>query len=179
MKSVAYLFFALALSLSCEAASQITVTVTVTGTPTNDSRFVLNGSTRVWTDAISNAAAQILITNGVSPTAAKLYQQAADYGFKGPVILRQPGPNQVAFLGQIGQAMSASIAGAWASLSYATNAVSSTDTGSMSPTVQAAMVTNLFNTIMSDLASPPSAKSDQPNDTNLDLTIPAGQGGSR
>ena len=121
MKAITSLFFALGLSLSCQAASRVMVTVTITNTPANGSTFTLNGVTRTWTNLLTVAKSQIQITNGVSPTATNLYLQAVAYGFAGPVILNQPSSNQVTFLGQIDQAMSASVGGGWASLTYSTN----------------------------------------------------------
>ena len=121
MKTLVFLIIALALSFSAQAATRISLTVTVTDTPLNGSTFTLNGSTRTWTNVLSTAKSQVLITNGVALTATNLYQQAAAYGFAGPVILNPPSGNQVTFLGQIDQAMSASVGGGWASLTYSTN----------------------------------------------------------
>lgn len=197
MKTVAYLIFALALSLSCQAASRITLTVTVTNTPADGATFVLNGVTRTWTNESSMAKSQISIANGVSSAATNLYRQAAAYGFAGPVILNQPSSNQVTFLGQIDQAMSASVGGGWASLTYSTNTESVAITPKVLITGEAArnqqptMAVFDINAVLASMANVTNAqtafrdeKFHSMSDTNIEdlellLELPAEQGKSK
>ena len=120
---LALILAALLAALTASAQTRITATITVTNTPGTNYSLTVNGDTRVWLANYSTT--NILTTNTIQASASNLYFHIAGYPFSGPVIVAQPATNQVSLIGQASEAMSVSFASNWATVSYATQVVSS------------------------------------------------------
>lgn len=119
-------FIFLLLCLPVQAATRITATVTVTNSPTtNGMTIVVNSSTRTWTNNVVTASSQILTNNSIGGITTNLWQHIVANPFSGGVIPSWLATNQISLLGNIGQAMSVSFSGPWASVSYSTQTVTS------------------------------------------------------
>jgi hypothetical protein len=106
------------------AASRITLTVTLTNNPTGHNTFVFNGNTRTWTNAVTGSPSTLVsLGANIGASATNLFRHMATYPYSGPVNLNFSSSNVITVQGAIDQAVAASIAGTWASLSYSTQTI--------------------------------------------------------
>lgn len=168
MKSLSKLLWLLtlfALALPEQAAQRVTLTITLTNQPAGLNTITINGAAaRTWTNAVGNGSIQILLgTNGTAiASATNLWNQIASYPYANTSLLPQTVTNVVRLLGNVDQVMSASSAGAWATLSLSTQTVVTLTTvrvpitGEPSVTQQEAIATALvdgmFNNVLSSSA---------------------------
>jgi len=129
MKTFFYLFVAVVCLLAggvINAASRITATVTITNAPTtNGMTFVLNGSTRTWTNVVITPATQILTNSTIGGVTTNLFIHSLISPFAGPVTINLQATNTIQYIGTVDQAMTVSFSGNWASVSYSTQTVTS------------------------------------------------------
>jgi hypothetical protein len=125
-------YFALALLLTITAwqamaADIVTATVTLSKAPIgNTNSITVNASTRTWTNApASNPALLIQETNSVSWSATNLLNHLTIYPVSTAHRLKQSNPTNVIVVGSVGEALTITIAGGWAAVSYTTNTISS------------------------------------------------------
>ena len=119
---------AVILSLIClpaAAADRITALITVTNAVgvTNGQTFTVNGNTRTFTNAVWNAATQVLTNNTEVGTKTNLLSQIALNPFS-QVIAQDNGTNSFKLVGVSGLALTVSPSAGWATVSYSTQAVS-------------------------------------------------------
>jgi hypothetical protein len=114
------LFFAL-LCGSLQAQPIITATLTVTNVPVTTNALNLNGVVRTWTNTPATANVQIQITNSIGNSTTNLFNNYAAFPAVPSVILGRSSSNVVTFQSYPAGAMSISITGTWASVSYSTN----------------------------------------------------------
>lgn len=119
------LSFIFVFALTACASDRITLTVTVTNAPAGHDTFVVNGNTRTWTNsATASPSTLILIGSDAGESATNLWNQIGSYGYSGPISrVAFTSSNVFTLRGQVGQALSASISGTWATLSYSTQTV--------------------------------------------------------
>lgn len=157
MKTTLNLFVGLALLLvgvSLPAAELVTSTVTLTNLPTgNTNTITINGSTRTWTNAASSSpSTQIQTTNSVVNSATNLYLHLATYTPGAGFIISQTTASNVTIKSLPGVALTVSIAGLWASVSYVTNQTTNTFSVRVPITVEnATNQTNIASLLVSAL----------------------------
>lgn len=126
MNRLLILLFAALITAGCQAAERVTLTVTLTNAPADADSLTVIGAVRTWKDAVATPATQIATGGDVGSSATNLFNQVAANPISdsyGPLIVQRNGANAVNFIGQVGQAISASISGTWAELSYSTQMV--------------------------------------------------------
>lgn len=122
MKKLFALLFTAFTIAGASAADRITLLITVTNAPTtNGMTLVVNAVTRTWQ---TNASATTIATNATkNGSATNLFNHLAAFPFASMTLQPMPGTNQVQLIGNVGQAMVASAAGNWATLSLSTQTV--------------------------------------------------------
>lgn len=122
MKFLRYLI--LLLALPAFAADRITISLTVTNGTTNGMTFVLNGSTRTFTNNVQASSIQVLTNTTGAGTKTNLYNQVALNPFSQVSILNM-GASNISFVGASGLAMSATVGGTptWGFVTYTTQTV--------------------------------------------------------
>ena len=135
------------------AADRVTLTVTITNTPSDGNTLVVNSSTRTW--KTSPTAAQILIGASIGANATNLYNHSAANSYVGPLILQRNGTNAINLVGQVGQALTASMVGTWGTVSFSTQTVQTASivrvpitiepTASAQTNIASLVVSNVFN----------------------------------
>lgn len=150
MKRLLSILFLLA-SVSALAVDRVVVTLTITNTPAVGDTFTLNSSTRTWTNATASATIQTNTTTGNSGT--NLFSAFGSYGVSG-VAVSQSASNVVVFTGLPGVTMSASLATAWGTISYATNTITTAQVLRVPMSVEAtASRTNMASQLIRDLGA--------------------------
>lgn len=122
-----FLFLLLATVSQAATTDRITLTVTVTNVPVTGATFVLNATTRTWTNAHSSST---ILTNlvGKNNSTTNLANNLASYPPAGPFAFRWLNTNQFSLIGPLGGSVSASAAGTWATLTLSTQSGPSTFT---------------------------------------------------
>ena len=105
------------------AADRVTATLTITNIPAAAQALVVNGDTRTWIGSVTVPASQVATNATAWGSATNLWTQIVSYGFTGPVLPAWGSTNQISLAGSVGQSMAVSATG-WATVSYATQAVS-------------------------------------------------------
>lgn len=126
------------------AGELVTLTITVTNNTVTWDQITVNSDTRYWTNLSSST---FISTNSQATpggAATNMYRAFAAYRFTGPLVVQQPSSNVVTLQGQVAQAISASTAGTWATLSLATQTVSAA-TAMVYPFTSIAYATNRTN----------------------------------
>jgi uncharacterized lipoprotein YmbA len=122
MKKLLSIIFAFTLT-AC-ASDRITATLTVSSIPSAGNTFVPNAKTLTWaTSTTASPGTLVLIGASIGASATNLFRQLAAYPLTGPVDIAFSSSNIITLRGQISQALSATISGAWASISYSTQTV--------------------------------------------------------
>lgn len=107
------------------AADQtITATITITNTAANGNTFTLNADTRTWTNAVT-LSTHILVGASIGATTTNLFNHIAGNDFASATLLPLAATNQVSIRGFLNAAMGASIGGAWGTVAYVTNTLTS------------------------------------------------------
>lgn len=116
----------LLLCLPALAQERVTVSLTVTNGTTNGMTWVLNGSTRTFTNNVQVSSVQVLTNSTHTGTKTNLYNQIALNPFS-QVTMLNAGASNITFVGASGLAMAASISGTpeWGFVTYSTQTVSS------------------------------------------------------
>lgn len=111
---------------SAAGADLITATVTFTNNPAgNGSNFVINGSTRTWTNDVSSSPGTLVGTTNTSAMAAtNLLNHLTSFPQSTGHYLYQTGPTNVLIRGRVGEALTVTIGGNWGRVSYGTQSVS-------------------------------------------------------
>ncbi len=112
--SIAFLFLSL---FTVRAADLVTATITITNSTESHDTFVVNASTRTWTNAVFNTATQILTNSTIGGTKTNLMLHIGGTGFSG-VTFQDVGTNSFKL---IGTTLAVSFTGDYAEVSYATN----------------------------------------------------------
>jgi hypothetical protein len=124
MKRILSIFSLLfGLCFTSQATDRVTITIVVTNVPAAANTIVVNASTRAWRAAVATPSTEILIGANIGASATNLFRQLASYALSGPVALGFSSSNVITIQGAIGEAMSASSSGTWATITYATNTV--------------------------------------------------------
>ena len=149
-------FFALLILVSvfgatALAADRITLTIVLTNAPTDADTITVNATARTW--KTNSSAVQITLTNSIGANATNLYNHVAANPFTGPLVLLRSGTNGVQLVGQVGQAVVASISAAYASLTYATQAVQTASVVRVPITIEpvASSRTNIASLLVSNV----------------------------
>lgn len=122
MKKLFAILFLL-VSLASSQAALVTATVTITNAPTNGNTFVLNSSTRTWTNVVWSPTVQILTNSSIGGIMTNLYMHLAANGSLG-VNISTNGTNSFKLYGSTVVVATNN----YLSVSYVTN---TTDVGSM------------------------------------------------
>lgn len=134
------LFLLLLVSFPAAAVDQITGIITLTNNPVgNTNTITINGSTRTWTNSIV-ASPQTLIkeTNSVTIATTNLLNHLSLYPPVAGQILGQTVSTNVFIRALPGRALTITVAGGWAGITYTTNAVTSATIVRVPITVEAA-----------------------------------------
>lgn len=124
MRKLFALLLTLVACFDALGADRITATLTFTNQPSDGNTFTLNAASRTFKTTVATPGSQIEISaSSYSGTASNMLTQVAQYPFSGGVIVSQPSTNVITLLGQVGQAMVASMVGTYATLTYSTQAV--------------------------------------------------------
>lgn len=117
----------LGLLLRMHAAELVTITVTVTNNPVgNTNKFTLNSSVRTVTNTITASPSTLIQqTNTTAWFATNLINHLGLYPVSYGHLLSQTSETNVVIRGRVGETMTATIAGAWGFVTYATNTASS------------------------------------------------------
>lgn len=112
-------FLLLALTLSAADPERVTLTITVTNPPVTGNSLTVNSSTRI---ATNQTASLFFATNStVNNSATNLFLHIAANPFGSPrMILQWANTNQIRLIGQIGQVITATTNGLWATLTLST-----------------------------------------------------------
>lgn len=144
----------LALALPVQAASLITATITVTNVPSAGDTITVNSDTRTNVAAVVLASKDILIGADIGASATNAFRQFANYQFT-TLSLSFSSSNIIYLAGIADQSVAVSFSGTWATVSLATNTLTSMVTvrvpGASHPTQSAA--TNMFSVLASDLST--------------------------
>jgi hypothetical protein len=105
-------------------ADIITVTIQVTDLPVDTDTLTVNGSTRTWKTTVTAPNSQIATAVSMNISATNLYLQIAGNPFLNFSVGRSAA-DKVTLRGAPGIIPSISQAGAWATITYATNALTS------------------------------------------------------
>lgn len=101
------------------ADERITLTITVTNPPVTGHSLTVVGSTRIWSNLTSSGF--ILTNSTVNNSATNMFLHIAANPFGSPrLILQWANTNQIRLIGQIGQAVTATTNGLWATLTLST-----------------------------------------------------------
>jgi hypothetical protein len=120
-----FVFLFACFALSASAASRVTVTLTITNNPVGHDTFVVNAKTITWTNATSGGPSTlVLLGANIGASQTNLFRQLASYPLSGPVDIARSSSNIITIKGAIDQAMSASMAGTWGTISYSTQTIS-------------------------------------------------------
>lgn len=112
------------LALSAFGADRITVSVIFTNAPTtNGMTFVLNSSTRTWTNNVQASSIQVLTNSTVAGCKTNMFNQVALNPFANVQLINR-GSTNFDLVGSSGTAMSATVSGFWGYVTYATQTVS-------------------------------------------------------
>lgn len=149
-------FFLLLVAICAPVASatdRITTTITFTNNPADGNTFTFNGAARTFKNTVATPATQIAIGASFAGTATNFYLQVSAYPYGGGVVVSQTATNVVQLLGAVGQAITASMAGTWGTITYSTQAVAVANTirvpFSAEPT--ASVRTNNASQLVSDI----------------------------
>lgn len=116
----------LATAIAVQAAAtteRVTATLDLINYPSPDDNLAVNGSTRTWKASVSTPASEILIGANVGGCTTNLWRHILANGFTGPVMPVWGSTNQLRLVGAVGQAMTVTASGAWATISYSTQTV--------------------------------------------------------
>lgn len=117
------LIFSILLSVSASAASRITAIITLTNTPSGHNNLVANGNTRLWTNsATANPGTLITIGASVGASATNLFNQLYAYPYSG-ITMSFSSSNVITLRGSVGQAVTVTASGTWATVALSTNTV--------------------------------------------------------
>jgi hypothetical protein len=122
-----FLTFAILLLLAsaASASTRISATLTITNAPTtNGMSLTAAGSTRIFTNTPALNPAIYVSTNAtVGGSTTNLFLNLARYRLTAPINITYAGTNAIKFQAGLDQALTLSIVGDWASVSYATQLV--------------------------------------------------------
>lgn len=109
------------------AAELVTVTITITNNPAgNTNSLTINASTRTWTNSIgASPGTLILQTNTTALATTNLLNHLTSYRVQPWHVLSQGSETNLTIRGRVGEVMTVTTAGRWASVTYSTNTVSS------------------------------------------------------
>ena len=122
----AVLFLCL-LAVAAPAAELVTVTVTITNNPVgNTNSITINSSTRTWTNTVTGSPGTLIQqTNTTALATTNLLNHLTSYRVQAWHLLSQGNDTNLTIRGRVGEVMTVTIAGGWASVTYATNTVTS------------------------------------------------------
>ncbi len=108
-------------ALDADASDRITASITVTNQTLNGYTLTVNGNVRTWTNSVVTPSTQIATNNDVTGCGSKtnLVDQVGANLFSNLKLL-DTGSNSIQLQGDCGGALSVSIGGTWASVSYST-----------------------------------------------------------
>jgi hypothetical protein len=159
---ISILFLALSI-LPTFAVDRITATLTLTNTPSAGNTFTVNGDARTWAASVTTPATEILIGASIGASKTNQYLQIAATPYAGGLALGQSGTNVITLTAQPGGALAASLTGAWGSIAYSTQTVSTAWTvrvpmTSAEPTLtQRTNIASLLSTDLSTFSTNPIA----------------------
>jgi hypothetical protein len=107
---------------SAAAANYYTVTVTVTNTPTNGMSLSINGTTRLWTNAVPLSPGFIQIGSDANESSTNLFNHTSSNPYTG-FSLKYGSTNSIVLSGL--NLSSATLSGAWGTIVLGTNALGS------------------------------------------------------
>lgn len=119
MKRILFSLLFLLLALGAHAQELVTATVTVVDIPNDGDSIVVNGNTRMWTNSPINGVSWISRTNTLEATTTNLYLHVAAT----PFVALNLGYSSSTAITLKGSVVAVSFAGTWATVAYATQAV--------------------------------------------------------
>jgi hypothetical protein len=125
MKTLATLLL-LALTFTAQAGNVITATIAVTNAAgtTNGNSITVNGDTRIWTNAVTTPATQILNATNPALAATALLNHAAVYTFTN-LYLGQTTATNITLRSRDGGALDVVLSNGWGTVTLVTNVLTS------------------------------------------------------
>ncbi len=128
---------------TCFAADRITTTIAFTnsaGTTNGQTIQIVAGNTttRTWTNSVTVPASQILTNSSATGAATNLYNHLLATAPLGVAPIVMSGPTNVVLYGQSGIALAVTLSAGYASVSYATQSVTSAYTVRIPNTIESA-----------------------------------------
>jgi len=150
-----YLLTILLLCVSVSAADRITLTITVTNAPADANTLTVGADVRTWKNTVATPSTQIAVGVSAGASATNLWNQIISYPYSGPMTPTFSSSNVITLRGAVGQAVTASASGTWATLTLSTQTVTELKTvrvpASGEPTQSTA--TNIQSQLASDLST--------------------------
>lgn len=140
-RRLAYLLIGGASLIATQAAELVTATITITNNPVGNTNTITigAGAARSWTNDISAAPSTLINeTNNTLNAATNLLNHLTQYPQSFAHALSKTSPTNVLLRGAVGEALSITAAGGWASVTYSTQTVSSAAVVRMPITVETA-----------------------------------------
>jgi len=150
-----YLLF----SFPAHAVDRITATLTVTNIAANNDTLTVNASVRTWKTSVGSPSLQIQTTTTTGGTATNLWNHLVSVPFApfSALIYDFTSTNIIKMLGGVGQALTVTPSGTWASVTYSTQVVSSLSTirvpGSALPAAIRVSEFSLLTTALNDYST--------------------------
>lgn len=116
------LLITMAMAVPTFASQRVTAIITVTNTPSASDSLTVNGDVRTWESSVSIPADEMLIGASIGEHATNMFNSLAS-SIPTRLVLLHSGTNGVRLIGQVDQALAASLTGTWGSIALSTNLI--------------------------------------------------------